>query len=1067
MEEDVNAFPTVGNYVPQQEPEGCTSRKKDNVITMMRADRSTTGMTERSFTTGNHKNPGKFPFLVKFGLIITLLACMVVPVMADLTGHPLQVSPQDLIHTGQSPDAELPANTTSRTYATGEIRLASAPVSAFTVSQPLTDYNKCFFSVANDAGVKYDGYGNNTYYVGFFGPGKGQNAHHITTSLASPYGQVTTTDNQTGVFYITDTGGSGYADNCILAVAVNGTIPDDFRLHIRSSGYNWTPKPGLEEKPLPSDITYEAGVVDEHFTKDDFIYGPQIWRPSGEVTPYPLYDGQDMTNTTNTFRLMFIDTRVGQLGQDTNLVNNGAAKIEYSVENLHSFLAFNSYAYDYHANQGYNVIAWTNRLMGGSGYSGYSVIPARSQKAPVAAFSANVTSGTTPLAVQFTDTSTGSPTTWAWDFGDDTNATGQNVTHTYTTGGTYTVNLTVANDKGTNTITRSDYITVSQILPDYNNIFVGVANGAGAKYNAFGNNTYYILFNGANSGLNALHLTTDPAVNNGQVTTTGNLDGTFYATDSGGKGYEDEIILLVAVNGTIPDNFRLNVKSDGYTWTPNPVSNQPPSPDNVTYQPVALNETFTKSDFCYGPQIWKPSGNGYTYPIYSGQNMSETKNTFQVMFIDLNAGVLRPNTALVNRGAVRINYSLQNLGSVAVFNIYAYCKNSNNGNDMVAWTNALTADKPMSGYMVTGESTPVAAFSANVTSGTAPLTVQFTDTSTGSPFAWNWSFGDGNFSTQKHPVYAYNTRGTYTVKLTVTSTKGTDSMTKSGYITVTGSLAPVAHFTANVISGTAPLTVTFTDESTNTPTSWAWDFGDGSSAAVQNPVFTYTSAGTFTVSLIATNAAGSNTTTKTGYISVSGNTTDHARLILPDASLYQNTPTRIPVRVTNITGGTGISFNLTYDPSVIRVNEITLNESYAPGGNLVVNATSGLIRISLTSTDDITIGAPVPVFLLNTTSTGDTGSSTPLVFRDARWSDGAFNYCTFDTVNGTALIFRHRGDLNGNGWVDIGDTAKTAYMVVGYTPDLIPDADFNNNGRIDVGDATKIARYLVGKIGEL
>jgi len=39
--------------------------------------------------------------------------------------------------------------------------------------------------------------------------------------------------------------------------------------------------------------------------------------------------------------------------------------------------------------------------------------------------------------------------------------------------------------------------------------------------------------------------------------------------------------------------------------------------------------------------------------------------------------------------------------------------------------------------------------------------------------------------------------------------------------------------------------------------------------------------------------------------------------------------------------------------------------------------------------------------------------------------------------------------------------------VVGYTPDLIPDADFNNNGRIDVGDATKIARYLVGKIREL
>ncbi|MFA7303390.1 MAG: dockerin type I repeat-containing protein, partial [Methanoregula sp.] len=92
---------------------------------------------------------------------------------------------------------------------------------------------------------------------------------------------------------------------------------------------------------------------------------------------------------------------------------------------------------------------------------------------------------------------------------------------------------------------------------------------------------------------------------------------------------------------------------------------------------------------------------------------------------------------------------------------------------------------------------------------------------------------------------------------------------------------------------------------------------------------------------------------------------------------------------------------------------------------------------------------------------------TPLTLTSAMWSDTTFNKRQLDTVNGSALVYRIRGDLNGNGWVDIGDTAKTAYMVVKLTPDLIPDADFNNNGRIDVGDATKIARYLVGKITEL
>ena len=154
-----------------------------------------------------------------------------------------------------------------------------------------------------------------------------------------------------------------------------------------------------------------------------------------------------------------------------------------------------------------------------------------------------------------------------------------------------------------------------------------VANDLGVKYNAFDNNTYNIKFEGIDRGLNALHISTDPAVNFGQVTVTDSQIGTFYATDSGGKGYEDEIILMVAVNGTIPDNFRLRVSADGYTWTPNPERNQAPSLDNVTYQANSLDEVFTKEDFIYGPQIWKPTGNEADYPIHAGQDMTDAENT--------------------------------------------------------------------------------------------------------------------------------------------------------------------------------------------------------------------------------------------------------------------------------------------------------------------------------------------------------------------------------------------------------------------------------------------------------
>ncbi|MDD5189302.1 MAG: kelch repeat-containing protein, partial [Methanoregula sp.] len=120
----------------------------------------------------------------------------------------------------------------------------------------------------------------------------------------------------------------------------------------------------------------------------------------------------------------------------------------------------------------------------------------------------------------------------------------------------------------------------------------------------------------------------------------------------------------------------------------------------------------------------------------------------------------------------------------------------------------------------------VANFTANVTTGTAPLAVRFTDTSTGSPDTWNWSFGDGTFDQSQDAVHTYTTPGTYTVSLNATNALGSNTTTRTNYITVTGPPTLVANFTANVTTGVVPLPVRFTDTSTNTPTGWAWFFGD-------------------------------------------------------------------------------------------------------------------------------------------------------------------------------------------------------------------------------------------------
>lgn len=166
---------------------------------------------------------------------------------------------------------------------------------------------------------------------------------------------------------------------------------------------------------------------------------------------------------------------------------------------------------------------------------------------------------------------------------------------------------------------------------------------------------------------------------------------------------------------------------------------------------------------------------------------------------------------------------------------------------------------------------PLASFTASPSSGADPLYVDFINTSTGtSPLTYSWDYTDDDEedSTDQSPTdISYNTAGTYTCRLTVTNAYGSSSTTRT--ITVSEAEgAPEAAFTAGGTSGTNPLSVTFIDQSTNTPTSWAWNFGDSSASTSQNPTHEYTSTGTFTVSLTATNALGSDTETKTGYITV-------------------------------------------------------------------------------------------------------------------------------------------------------------------------------------------------------
>jgi len=140
---------------------------------------------------------------------------------------------------------------------------------------------------------------------------------------------------------------------------------------------------------------------------------------------------------------------------------------------------------------------------------------------------------------------------------------------------------------------------------------------------------------------------------------------------------------------------------------------------------------------------------------------------------------------------------------------------------------------------------PVADFSGTPTSGTAPLNVVFTDASTNSPTSWSWNFGDSGTSTSRNPTHQYLATGTYTVTLTATNTGGSNTVTKTSYITVNPPLIASFTWKEDGKSGN----VQFTDTSTGGPTSWSWTFGDGGTSTQQSPKNKYTSTGTFDVRL--------------------------------------------------------------------------------------------------------------------------------------------------------------------------------------------------------------------------
>ena len=357
-------------------------------------------------------------------------------------------------------------------------------------------------------------------------------------------------------------------------------------------------------------------------------------------------------------------------------------------------------------------------------YAGYGMVDAAAAVgsgstpvAPTAAFSGTPLSGTFPLNVQFTDGSSGAPTSWNWNFGDGGSSSAQNPSHTYNAAGSYTVTLTASNAQGSDAETKVGYITVTDPADTYANL----PYSNGFESGAF--DQYWTATEGV-EGRIAITTANTPHSGSYHLVMDDHTNGGSYSLNTADLG------LNLSGQGQVDLSF----------WWKD-FSDETHSQDGVYFSDNG-GSSFVK--------VLDLNGASYTNNVW---------NQF-----DLDVDVLAAGAGL-------------SLSSQFVVRFQQY-------DNYAATTDGMAFDDITVTAGAAGTA-PTAAFAADTTSGTAPLTVNFTDASTDAPTSWAWTFGDGGTSSAQNPSHTYTVAGTYTVTLTASNAFGSDVDTKSNYITVT------------------------------------------------------------------------------------------------------------------------------------------------------------------------------------------------------------------------------------------------------------------------------------------
>jgi len=358
---------------------------------------------------------------------------------------------------------------------------------------------------------------------------------------------------------------------------------------------------------------------------------------------------------------------------------------------------------------------------------------------------------------------------------------------------------------------------------------------------------------------------------------------------------------------------------------------------------------------------------------------------------------------------------------------------------------------PSAPYITVTPSRPVAGFTATPQSGSSPLTVLFNDTSTGiiTSYAWDFTNNGTVESTAKNTSFTYNSSGVYTVNHSVTGPAGSTSTTLEITVNDPGSGKtgrPSANFTADLTRGSAPLKVRFSDKSSGSIISWAWDFNsDGrNESADQNPTYIYPAEGVYSVTLTVSGPTSSDSIKKTDYIKVRGTPTCDltiAGAVNPVAStVFAKEPNTI--RVVNVkNNGPGSSPATAIQ---LRASDgFTIKEplpALESGQNTTVSLTDATVRPSAGAVITYNITVDPDDDLAETNETNNIKQSSPKTvtyngYKGKRyWSGGDITTRYVYDINGGLVhsfgdsVYRS-GSFGGSGW--------TSYSVKWAPSDLI------------------------------